>query len=172
MFAQPWSFWVTPVTSFQQYKLSGIRGWKSWLAWTSRRRTAQSVSCPCLVFVQIFRKIVFGVCLLSGLCPDLMSGVCVSRFCPVSSFCPESCEKCCPMSVYPNFFCLVSIRCPDSFRILEKKPSHCLAGQGRDRAVWTFTVLVRRLLTRIQPESVDHCTVEKSPIQVRDHRCL
>ena len=31
-----------------------------------RRRTALSVSCPCLIFVRIFRKIVSGVCLLSG----------------------------------------------------------------------------------------------------------
>ena len=33
-----------------------------------RRRTVLSVSCPCHVFVRIFRKIVSGVYLLSGFC--------------------------------------------------------------------------------------------------------
>ena len=47
----------------------------SWFAhalWSRHRRTALSVSCPCLVFVRIFQKIVSGVCL---------SGLCLSRFC-------------------------------------------------------------------------------------------
>ena len=35
-----------------------------------RRRTALSVSCPCLVFARIFRKILSGVCPVSGFCPD------------------------------------------------------------------------------------------------------
>ena len=35
-----------------------------------RRRTALSVSCPCLVFVRIFRKIVPAVCLDSVSCSD------------------------------------------------------------------------------------------------------
>ena len=92
---------------------------------TRRRRTALSVSCPCLVFVRIFRKILSGVCPLSGFCPDLLSGVCLSgfclsRFCPLSGFCPEFCKKSCPMSVCPDSVCLDSVRCPDSVRIIEK----------------------------------------------------
>jgi len=35
-----------------------------------RRRTALSMSQPCLVFVRIFRRIVSVVCLLSGFFPD------------------------------------------------------------------------------------------------------
>ena len=55
---------------------------------------------------------------LSGVC---LSGLCLSRFCPVSGFCPDFWEKLCPLSV-------------------------CPAGQGQDRAVRTFAVLVRRRL--------------------------
>ena len=53
-----------------------------------RWRTVLSVSCLCLVFVRIFRKI--------------MSGVCLSRFWqPVED---------CPMSFCPHFVCLDSVR--------------------------------------------------------------
>ena len=83
--------------------------------------------CPCLNFrpnkgstdqnrSRFCQDSLSGVC-LSRFCP--MSGFCLSRFCPLSGFCPEFCKKSFPMSVYP-------------------------AGQGRDRAVRTFTVLVRR----------------------------
>ena len=63
-----------------------------------RRRTALSVSCPCLGFVRIIRKIVSGVCLLSGFCPDFLSGICLSWFClsrfsPLSGFCPNFSKK-------------------------------------------------------------------------------
>ena len=85
--------------------------------------TALSVSYPCLVFVQIFRKIMSGFCLLSGFYPDFLSGFCLSRFC-MSRFCQLS------------GFC-------SNFR--KKKP----AGQGRDRAIRTFTVLIRRRLIEI-----------------------
>jgi len=42
-------------------------------------------------FVRIFRKILSDVCLLSGFCPDFLSDVCLSgiflsRFCPLSGF--------------------------------------------------------------------------------------
>ena len=75
-----------------------------------RRRTALSVSCPCLVFVQIFRKMV------SGVCP---SGFCLSRFCQLSGFCQSLRNK------------------------TVRRLSVCPAGQGRERAVRTFTALVR-----------------------------
>ena len=55
---------------------------------------------------------------LSGVC---LSGLCLSRFCPVSGFCPDFWKKLCPLSV-------------------------CPAGQGQDRAVRIFAVLVRRRL--------------------------
>ena len=67
------------------------------------------------------------------------------KSCPVSVWCPDSVQIFCPMSVCPDFFCLDSVRCPDL-----KKTVRCLsvrsAGQGRDRAVRTFAVLVRRHL--------------------------
>ena len=94
---------------------------------TRPRRTALSVSCPCLVSVRIFRKIVSGVFLLSEFCPDFLSGVCLSgfflsRFCPVSEFCPD----------------------------FQKNTVRCLsAGQGQDRAVRTFAVVVRWRLVRM-----------------------
>ena len=65
---------------------------------TRRRPTALSVSCPCLVFIGIFRKIISGVCLLSRFCPDFLFGVyrrvclsefCLSRFCQLSGLCPD-----------------------------------------------------------------------------------
>ena len=46
-----------------------VTGWGS----TRRRRTSLSVSCPCLVFVLIFRKIVSGVCLLSEFSVQFLS---------------------------------------------------------------------------------------------------
>ena len=109
-----------------------------------RRRIALSVSCPCLFFVRIFRKILSGVCLLSGFCPDFLSGVCLSgfclsgfclsRFCPLSGFCPEFCKKSCPMSVCPDSVCLDSVRCPDFVRIFKKTLSGvCLSGRTRTR---------------------------------------
>ena len=93
------------------------------------RRAALSVSCPCLVFVRIYRKIVLSVGLLPGFCPDFLSG-----------------------SVCPDCVCLGSVSCPDSVRIIEKSCplSVCPAGQGRDGAVRTFTVLVRRRLMEIE----------------------
>ena len=79
-------------------------------------------------------------------CP--LSGVSAVRQCPLSGLCPEFHKKCCPMSVWLDFSCLDAVRCPDSVRILEKSCplSVCPAGQGRDKAVWTFTALVRRCL--------------------------
>ena len=73
-----------------------------------RRRTELSVSCPCLIFVRIFRKIVSVVCLLSGFCPDVL-------------------KKCCPISVCSDFACPDSVQFPESVRILEKKPVRCLS---------------------------------------------
>ena len=97
-----------------------------------RRRTALSVSCPGLVFVRIFRKILSGVRPLSGFCQDFLSGVCLSgfclsRFCPLSGFCPEFCKKSCPMSVCPDSVCLDSVRCPDFVRISGKNSVRCLS---------------------------------------------
>ena len=90
-----------------------------------RRRTTLSVSCPCLVFVGIFRKILSGVCLLSRFCLDFLSGVglsgfYLSRFCPLSGFCPDFKEKSCLVSVCPDFFYLDSVRCRDFVRIFRK----------------------------------------------------
>ena len=89
-------------------------------------------SCPCLVFVRIFRKILSGVCLLSGFCPDCLSGVCLfgfcmSRFCPLSGFCPDFKEKGCLVSVCPDFFYLDSVRCRDFVWIFRKKAVQCLS---------------------------------------------
>ena len=48
---------------------------------TRVKRTALSRSCPCPVFVRIFRKVLSGVCPVSGLCPDFLSAVRIlSRF--------------------------------------------------------------------------------------------
>ena len=60
---------------------SGVRG--TGLVLGRRRRTALSVSCPCLVFVRIFRKIVFGV-RLSGWTRTRQS--CPDFYCPTSGF--------------------------------------------------------------------------------------
>ena len=62
---------------------------------------------------------------LSGVC---LSGFCLSRFCPLSVFCPEFSKKRCPLSV-------------------------CPAGQGQDRAVRTFGVLVHRRLVLVTTKS-------------------
>ena len=76
---------------------------------TRRRRTPLSVSCPCIFFVRIW-KILSGICLLSGLCPYFLFGICLV------------------------FVCLNSVRCPDSVRIIEKKlPVVCLSGRTRAR---------------------------------------
>ena len=97
-----------------------------------RRRTALSVSCPCLVFVRIFRKILSGVCPLSGFCPDFLSGVCLSgfclsRFCPLSGFCPDFWKTSCPVSVCPGPICLDFVSCLDSVRIFRKNAVRCLS---------------------------------------------
>ena len=103
----------------------------------------------------------------------------LSRFsgksCPVSIGCLDYARILCPVSVCPDFVCLISVRCPDSVRSFVKKPIRCLsvrilsasilsgvqilsgiqkncplsvcpAGQRQDRAVRTFAVLVRRRL--------------------------
>ena len=49
----------------------------------------------------------------------------LSGICPLSGLCPNFCKKDCPMSFCPHFVCLE-------------------AGQGRDWAVLTYGVLVRR----------------------------
>ena len=65
---------------------------------TRVKRTALSRSCPCPVFVRIFRKVLSGVCPVSGFCQNSLSGVCLSglclsRFCPMSGFCLDFQEK-------------------------------------------------------------------------------
>ena len=60
-----------------------------------------------------------------------LSGICLSRFCPLSGFCPDFSKKLCPLSVCPS-------------------------GQGQDRTVRTFAVLVRRRLILIP--LMNHCT--------------
>ena len=62
------------------------------------------MSCPCLVFVRIFWKIVSGVCLGSVSCPD---SVRIFR------------KKCCPVSVCPDY--------------RKKLPVVCLSGRTRTR---------------------------------------
>ena len=102
------------------------------------RRAALSLSCPCLVSVRIFRKI-------------------LSVGCPLFEFCLISV---CPDSVYLDF-----VRCSDFLKppilsvwiflsslwgpesgLFEKRCSLSVpaAEQGRDRGVQTFGVLVRR----------------------------
>ena len=101
---------------------------------TRVKRTALSRSCPCPVFVRIFRKVLSGVCPVSRFCQNSLSGVCLSgfclsRFCPVSGFCPDSDDFFCPVSVCPDFFCRVFVRCPDFVRIFKKNLSGvCLSG--------------------------------------------
>ena len=68
-------------------------------------------------FVRIFRKIVSVVCLMSGFCPDVLSGVCVSgfclsRFCQLSGFCPDF-EKKKLSAVYPSGRTRTRQSCPD-----------------------------------------------------------
>ena len=94
------------------------------------RRTLQYVRC--LFFVRIFLTDLSGVCPLSGLCPDSLSGVCLSgfclsRFCPLSGFCPDFRKKDCPMSFCPDFVCLDSVRCPDFVRNFRKNAVRCLS---------------------------------------------
>ena len=86
--------------------------------WTRVKRTALSRSCPSPVFVRIFRKVLSGVCPVSGFCQNLLSGVslsgfCLSRFCPVSGFCHDFSEKVCPVSVCPAGRTRTRQRCPD-----------------------------------------------------------
>ena len=75
------------VKIFKISEISNNLGIKSDSGQSRRRRTAPSVSCLCLVFVRILRKIVSGVCLLSGFCPA---------------------------SVHPDSVCLESVSCLDS----------------------------------------------------------
>ena len=87
---------------------------------------------PNFTFVWIFQTDLSGVCLLSGLCPDSLSGVCLSgfclsRFCPVSGFCPDFSKKDFPVSICPDFVCLDSVRCQDFVRIFEKNAVRCLS---------------------------------------------
>ena len=86
--------------------------------------------CPCPALVSFLSGFSGKKCPVSVCCPTFLSGVylsgfCLSRFCPLSGFCPEFSKRRCPLSV-------------------------CPAGQGRDRAVQTFTVLVRRRLPEHQ----------------------
>ena len=111
-----------------------------------RRRTALSVSCLCLVFVRISRKILPGVRLLPGFCPDSLPGLCLSgfflsRFCPLTGFCPNI-RKSSPLSV-------------------------CPIGKGRDGAVRTFTDLVRRRLDPVLSRS----SVVFGTIDENDRHC-
>ena len=91
----------------------------------------------------------------------------------------------CPVSACPDSVCLDSVRCPDSVRNFVKNHVRCLsvrilsvsilsgvrilsgfskklcplsvcpAGQGRDRAVRTFAVLVRRRLAMNMISNID-----------------
>ena len=81
-------------------------------------------SVRCLSVRILSVSILSGVRILSGFLEKKLSGVCLSglflsRFCPLSGFCPDFSKKLCPLSV-------------------------CPAGQGQDRAVRIFAVLVRR----------------------------
>ena len=62
---------------------------------TRRRRTAQSVSR----FWSDFPEILSVVCPLSGFSVRCLSGFCLSRFCPLSGFCPDFRKKSCPFTV-------------------------------------------------------------------------
>ena len=90
------------------------------------RRTALSVS-RC---VRIFRKIVSGVCLLSGFSVRILS----VRILWAVRILSGLFEKCCPLSA-------------------------CPAGQGRDRAVRTCIVLVRRRLVLALIDKV-YCQID------------
>ena len=69
------------------------------------------MSCPCLVLVRIFRKILPVVCLRSGFCP---------------------------VSACPDFISLDSVRCPNFDRIFVKKlPIVCLSGCTRTAQRYT-----------------------------------
>ena len=86
-------------------------------------------------------------------CPILVSFLSgfPGKSCQVSVCFPESVRIFCQETVR-----LDSVRCLDSVRILEKKLSvACLFGQGRDRAVRIFTVLVRRGLIEITPSILE-----------------
>ena len=100
--------------------------------------------CACPVIVSFLSGFLGKSCPVSVCCPD--SGCLGSVSCPDSVRIIQ--KKCCPVSVCPDFSCLDSVRCPDFVRIVEKSCPLSVrpAGQGRDRAVRTFTVLVRRRL--------------------------
>ena len=92
---------------------------------TSADRTVHvlSMSCPCLVFVRIFRKIVSDVCLLSGIQDSgysvrlLDSGICLSRLYGrkrTRQSCPDFYCPCPPTS---GFYCVcVRVSAKDSSR--------------------------------------------------------
>ena len=105
-------------------KLSGQHclGLVRFLSGFSRKFCLVSVRCP--DSVQIFRKVLSGVCPVSGLCQNSLSGFCLSRFCPVSGFRLYFSETVCSVSV-------------------------CPAGQGQDSDVRIFTVAVHLTLFSI-----------------------
>ena len=88
-------------------------------------------------------------CLDSVCCPD-----CVRILCPVSVCSDSVCLDSVGCLDFVRIFVKkavrrFSVRCSDSVRNFRKKRcplSVCAAGQGRDIAVWTFGVLVRRRL--------------------------
>ena len=111
-----------------KYKSVIPRGSGTRLQWNGHLQSdvgGQHCLCPVLVsFLSGFSGKSWPV---SICCPDFLSGVCLSGLClsqfsPLSGFCPD-------------------------YR--KKLPVVCPAGQGRDRAVRTFTVLVRRRLVTV-----------------------
>ena len=58
----------------------------------------------------VFQKIVSGVCLLSRLCLDFLSGSCLSRFCQLSGFSPDF-EKKWLSAVHLSGFQKKAVRC-------------------------------------------------------------
>ena len=106
-----------------------------------RRRTTLSVSCcPCLVFVRIYQKTA------DSLCRQTLESFRLSEFS----------WQICPVSVRYLYVRILPVSILSAPRILsgfEKKRlplSVCPVGQGRNRVVRTFTVLVRRCLIIIQ----------------------
>ena len=96
-------------------------------------------------------------------CMNQTSADSTVRVLSLSLFCPDFpenhvrclsavriCEKILSDVCMSGFFLFDSVHCPDSVRIIEKSYSLsvCPTGQGRDRAVRTFTVLVRRRVRR------------------------
>ena len=132
---------MTFIWEYSKWNRSRTRTWTHVLTNGGQPHPPNSPICPMSILCSNFSdrsvRCLSAVWILSGysvrclsvrilsvsiLSDVFLSGFCLSRFCLLSRICPKFLKKRCPLSV-------------------------CPAGQGRDRVVWIFGVLVgRRLL--------------------------